>query len=174
RGPYARGGLAEQGGSRGTRPLGGRGAEVRAEVTEPRRGEQGVGCGVGGDVGVGVPLETALAGPVQAREPQLALGALGGEGVDVDARADARGGHSAPSSAKSTWARARSRGVVIFMAASSPGTAHTVSPTPAAREASSVAAADSSSGAGAAWASSRVARSKPCGVCTTRRRERSS
>ena len=55
------------------------------EVAEPGGREQRVGGGVRDDVGVGVPGQADLAGPEEAAEPQ---GALGVEGVDVDADAD--------------------------------------------------------------------------------------
>src|SRR5699024_9146461 len=71
-GPDASCGLAEQGGAGGPRPPGLGGAEVRAEVAEARGGQQRVGGGVRGDVGVGVPGEPALALPEQTGEPERA------------------------------------------------------------------------------------------------------
>ena len=54
------------------------------EVTDAGGREERVAGGVGGDVGVGVAVETALTRPVQARDPQLAIRPLRGEGVHVE------------------------------------------------------------------------------------------
>ena len=68
-GPDPPGGLAEQGRAGGTGPLRLRRAEVGAQVAQPGRREQRVARGVGGDVGVGVPLETLrLVGPGEPGE----------------------------------------------------------------------------------------------------------
>ena len=64
--------LGEQGRPRRPGQLGPGGAEVRPEVTDAGRREERVAGGVGGDVGVGVAVEAALAGPEQPGDPQLA------------------------------------------------------------------------------------------------------
>src|SRR5690606_19112618 len=58
-------GLGQQRGPGRTGPLRSTGAEVGAEISQARRGQQSVTGGVGGDVAVGVPGESGDAGPVQ-------------------------------------------------------------------------------------------------------------
>ena len=66
---HAAGRLGQEGDAGGAGPLGLRRAEVRAEVAEPGRGEEGVAGGVRGDVGVRVTLEPGrLVRPGQAGE----------------------------------------------------------------------------------------------------------
>ena len=64
--------LGEQGHPDAPGQLGPGGAEVRAEVADAGGREERVAGGVGRDVGVGVAVEPALAGPVQAGDPELA------------------------------------------------------------------------------------------------------
>ena len=77
----------EEGDPGGAGPLGLRRAEVRAEVAEPGRREEGVAGGVRGDVGVRVTLEPGrLVRPGQAGEVHRDARH---EPVDVGADADA-------------------------------------------------------------------------------------
>ena len=85
--PHPRCGLGQQGRAGGAGPLRLRRAEVRSEVAEPRRREQGVARGVRRHVAVGVTLEALrLVGPGEAGEVQRHAV---DEPVDVGADADA-------------------------------------------------------------------------------------
>ena len=76
-------GFGQERAARGSGPFGPVGAEDSAEVPDSRGDEDGVARGVGGDVGVGMPFEPALAGPLKAREEERA-GPVFTEGVHVD------------------------------------------------------------------------------------------
>ena len=67
------------------RELGAGGAEVLPEVTDAGGREQGIAGGMGRDVRIGVPVEPPLTRPVQAGDPQLAVGSFGSQRMDVDA-----------------------------------------------------------------------------------------
>ena len=83
-----RGGLGEEGGARRAGPGGVGGAELRAQVAQPRGRQQRVAGGVGGDVAVGVTLEAVvLVGPGQPGEVHRHAGR---EAVHVDADAHPR------------------------------------------------------------------------------------
>src|SRR3712207_3255348 len=60
--------------------------EVVADVFEPGGPEQGVGYGVGENVGVGVTEEASFEGNFHATEDEFAGGAHRGEGVNVHAQ----------------------------------------------------------------------------------------
>ena len=62
--------------------------KVVSDVLEPRGPEQGVGDGVGEDIGVGVAEEAFTGGDLYATEDQVALLVRPGEGVGVYPQAD--------------------------------------------------------------------------------------
>lgn len=76
-------GFGKERAARSSGPFGPSRTEDRAEVSDARGDEDGVARGVGGDVGVGMPFETAFAGPLEAREKERA-GRILAEGVHVD------------------------------------------------------------------------------------------
>ena len=76
-------GFGQERAARSAGPFGPFRAEDRAEVSDARGDEDGVARGVGGDVGVGMPFEPALAGPPKAREKER-TGRVLAEGVHVD------------------------------------------------------------------------------------------
>ena len=166
------GGLGEQGHPRRPGELGAAGAEVRPEVPDAGGREERVARGVGGDVGVGVPVEPALARPVQAGHPQLAPGPLGSAKACTstpiaDPRQRAHGVSLAVVGAarreQQRSARSRSSGVVTLNASGSPSTTTHV-----------VAAALDERGVVGGPQTAAVCRRaapparKPCGVCTAR------
>ncbi len=117
--------------------------EVVADVLEAGGPEQGVGYGVGQNVGVGVSEQAALEGDLDAAEHEPAAFLRRGESVDVNAEADAhqdRAPLRASSRAASmASANTRSSGEVSLMLVFSPSTTTTRPPSRSTREASSVA-----------------------------------
>ena len=86
--PHEPGRLGEQRQAAGPGKLGAVGAEVGAEVADPRGGEQRVARGMAGDVGIRVTLEGPLTGPGEPGDHAHPVGVVG-QGVDVDADAGA-------------------------------------------------------------------------------------
>ena len=72
--PHARGSLGQQDRTGGARPLRLRRAEVRPEVTQTGRGQEGVGTRVRGHIGIRVALQGPLAGPRQPGQVQHRVG----------------------------------------------------------------------------------------------------
>src|SRR5918997_4890286 len=126
--------------------------EVVADIFESGGPEQGVSNGVGEDVSIGVAEETPLEGDLHAAEDELAGSFHRGEGVSVNAQTHPETQLCTPRWAASraasiASASTRSSGEVSLMLVFSPATITTRPPASSTRDASSVAARRSSSGA---------------------------